>query len=801
MAGGTDAAVQLLRRLWYCGRIPGGAKFDNFINTKRGLLQAPAVRQAVLDGLTRSGTLKVAPVSSDRDVDLSHIFVLLDYALNGDGRDASLLKLVVSSDTSCQAMLSWLGDLASVWTGLQSQRQRWIRAHPGQVPARGTPDQPDTEAWWLEKAFSDRSPTSDLLGDFDGVVLAAELVKDPSQPVAGLFRGYYTSLSAPAPGDLNVANRLSLFLDRCDPQLPTATFGGQVSITADTSAALRRMVDVSSRILLGAAREKNHDWWGVVKVPGEVDSDWGQWAVGQISDRFARFLEALAADGPTTGIWPSSQPTSVNLGYAATLRGRAADVLVSGDPNTAEVVDTLEAMAQYYMTSDDPWGPPPAPESGLHPVWLGDFTGKAARSAQLASGKPGVALGDALPWGEIWPAAWASAHRDLIKLDAATTGDFGVFRIEAVDPAGHTLTLDRDPGLGQSVSAWTIMRRPRLVLVDAFGHRPHLSGTVASLQAGAATVTAVRVDTDAGTAAALAGVNLGIDTILLDDDEAVPRLPYRILSIDVTDPTHPLIGLDRPPTLSLPTRWQIPAGIGGGESAIAASNPPNPGAGCDHYDGQMYLIYGGTVRAVFPWTSYTSFRPPAGFGDGVTSLRGNRRYAARAFYSDNNYKNHSLAIVTMFNRAISIGVNNWDSVPGRNYYAGVATLPNAADTTAPLADKPESLIRIHYGDNVPPNGKFNSTESAACLVSPKFFDMRASLIQIYQDELHDLGVTQPDPDLQTVANALTLDAAKAAYNAVPSAKWTDIVHAELFVIHSDERSSQPVAILTPWVDR
>ncbi len=796
-AGGTEAAVQLLRRLWYSSRFPGGAKFDGAIKTDESRLpRTPTVRQAVLDGLARSGLLKIDPASSDRDVDLSHIFVTLDYALNGDGRDASRLKLIVSSDSSVQGMLSWLGDLASVWTGFQSLRQRWMLAHPGQTPARGAPDQPDTEAWWLEKAFADRSPTSDLLGDMDGVILAAELVKNPSQSVAVLLRSYYTTLAAPAPGDVNVANRLSLFLQRSDPVVPASTAGGQVSITADANAALRRMVDVSSRLLLGAARVANRDWWGALKASGEVGSDWGQWAVGEIGDRFARFLEAMAANSSTLAVWPVSQPAPVNLGYAAAVRGRVASVLMSGDP-TGTPVDALETFVQYYITSNDPWGLPPTPGSALSPVWLGDFTGKAARSAPPGS-PADIIIDDVFPWSEIWPGGGTGIgepHRDLIKLDGATTGS-GVFRIVAVNLGSHTLTLDSDPGLGGGASAWTIKRRPRLVVVDAFGYRPHLTGVAASMQTGSVTVTAVRIDVDTGTVAALQSVNMGIDTIMLDDDEGVPRLPFRVLSIDTTDPSHPLIGLDRPPALSQPSRWQIPAGIGGGAADIATSSPPSAGAGCDHYDGLMFLVYGDQVQQVFPWTSYTSFR------HGVTSLRGNRKYDAHAFRSVQGdgaqFRNHCFMVHEVSQRPTPLPQQD-DNVPGRDYYAGVVTMPKTADTTVPPADHPESLIRLHYGNKVPAGGNLITTGSAGCLVSPNYYDMRARLIEIYQGERGDLGL-QADPNLQKVHDALTDPAAEATWNTVPSAQWDGIVVAELFVVHPDERSSQPVAPLSPWRD-
>jgi hypothetical protein len=40
----------------------------------------------------------------------------------------------------------------------------------------------------------------------------------------------------------------------------------------------------------------------------------------------------------------------------------------------------------------------------------------------------------------------------------------------------------------------------------------------------------------------------------------------------------------------------------------------------------------------------------------------------------------------------------------------------------------------------------------------------------------------------------------AAYSAVLAAQWNDKVVAELYVIHPDERSSQPVVPLKPWVE-
>jgi hypothetical protein len=203
------------------------------------------------------------------------------------------------------------------------------------------------------------------------------------------------------------------------------------------------------------------------------------------------------------------------------------------------------------------------------------------------------------------------------------------------------------------------------------------------------------------------------------------------------------------------------------------------------------------ILQALPWSSLASFAPDSDGTVRVRSLRGNHRYDVYGFRSANAFRNHSFAVHDVAERSKAFGVQS-DDVPGRDYAVNVGTLPFAGARAEAPQDGPENLIRLHYGQLVG-NGGVLRSGSAGCLVSPRYYEMRAALVAAFRQELKDLEL--PDDDaLRQVAQALTHDDAKKLYPDVGDAGWTGKVAAELFLVRPGERPLVAVGDLTRWVD-
>ncbi|MFD0745541.1 peptidoglycan-binding domain-containing protein [Phytohabitans flavus] len=369
--------------------------------------------------------------------------------------------------------------------------------------------------------------------------------------------------------------------------------------------------------------------------------------------------------------------------HGATDLADVVDPHFAFDSDDLENVFQLEAVAEFYANYTDPWLPlaevrvpgenvPRAPgDSRYVTADMLDPSGEAARAVPPPAGSTTtkkVVLDGTVDLSRVWTYGTSAPHRDLIYLAGATSRASKWYKINGVDVATRTLTLDSDPKMGTAPCAWKIRIRPRLVLIDPLGHRPGLRGEHAAV-ASPAEQDARIVKLDAGNE--LATVNINFDTIYLPGDTARASKTYRIVGCDRDSHT---VTLDGAPRLDAHhSAWQIPAGVGGEFTPLETEFTANK-AGVDYYEGVMFTVFDGRVHTALSWTSYTSCREEGG---GLSSVRGNTEYATYSWVSENNFRNYSFVVTEK-------RLPDPDHIDvGRYYFDGMANPPGSWPAPAP----------------------------------------------------------------------------------------------------------------------
>lgn len=122
--GVGPATVQRLRRMYYSAPTGGaGAKFDQLMNTGEDWPTAPPLPQEALDHLYAANGVTTP---QGEVVDLSHVFVLFDLAING----TSVAGTVANQITPLAGLFTWTGDLASWFV-------EWLTGHTDGVEGGG----------------------------------------------------------------------------------------------------------------------------------------------------------------------------------------------------------------------------------------------------------------------------------------------------------------------------------------------------------------------------------------------------------------------------------------------------------------------------------------------------------------------------------------------------------------------------------------------------------------------------------------------------------------------------------------
>jgi hypothetical protein len=437
----------------------------------------------------------------------------------------------------------------------------------------------------------------------------------------------------------------------------------------------------------------------------------------------------------------------------------------------------LEAIVEFYKNFDDPWdilSTPKAPgDSGFTTVNLLPMQGTAAVPTGLE-----LTFVNPPDFDQIWPA------RDLIFLEEDGARPTRTYRIMSIDAANDKVTLDAPPDLGVVAStAWHILSRPSLVLIDPMGGR--LRGTNATVTATAPTVR-VRLDVPAG---GLAKINKHkFDTVYFYSDTRATFRPRTYGILEANSATNTIVLEAAPSFAGGSSSWSIPAGLGGQLPPMDYDLGASAARGWDHYDGLMFVVCDGEVRSRFRFTGITSHAPdPATDPQARSTIRGNTRYFCRGFRSGNDYRNFSFEVVDA--GSMTFAPDGWtfgyDGVrENRFYFDQTVTEDTAPPGTDPSAGSGKTLVRIHRGNRTAVE---TGSGSEGCIVSPLYFELRSALIDIHFVEHTMVDPAPFDPRLDTIGAALTPAANTTAYGAIPASTWNDKIALFLWIIRPDER--------------
>jgi hypothetical protein len=357
-----------------------------------------------------------------------------------------------------------------------------------------------------------------------------------------------------------------------------------------------------------------------------------------------------------------------------------------------------------------------------------------------------------------------SPNQDTLRLENESNVASKTFRITSVDTVQKTVTVTGTPSLNPPDSPWRINLRPVLILIDPFGGR--VGGKNATVESQTAQETVLKLN-DHPAPPNLDRINGKFDSIYLPSDTARATRSYRINAADDTSKTVTLSGI--PVLEGGSTAWHIQAGISG-ELPGVEGRLGTGGRGIDHYDGAMFLLYGGRLENRFRWTSYTSRSNTS--RQVQSSIRGNRRY-----------KFSSLKAVTKAFINLAFWVGNpqgvFEPLPGAFYFDGQAAFPNQL----PAADaNGKKAVMIHYGL---PHATTDGTGSGGCLVSPNIYELRDLLIDFYQEEYRIFHNDQTDTDIGDL-HGIGHEDSMAIYPGFSAAHWDNKIVGTLWLIRPDE---------------
>lgn len=510
-------------------------------------------------------------------------------------------------------------------------------------------------------------------------------------------------------------------------------------------------------------------------------------------------------------------------------------------------LDQLEAVVEFYMNFTEPWGggaPRKPGDSGYVTVNLRDPRGQNATvgSGAVVTLDGGPDLSGIIPNPANNPPAGAAAGGvspanypprlkflyDMLWLQSDTARPSKLYRVMAVDDQAKTVTLDARPTCPGNTSAWQLIRRPSIVVIDPIGARARGAATLAGTHATVARTdpadpnrTVLLLD---GAAAALTGelrrINVGFDTIhLAADTVTTPSRPGPVYRIVAADPAAREVTVEGAPTLeSGSSAWQIPAGVVGVQPRMDydlgpqfAPNPASPmqqSRGYDHYDALLFLVHRGRVegRQPYRWSTYTS-RVYGTWSGGnwqqsLSSLAGNARYHYSAYYSDDNFKNFTFAVVDATPTRNGFQPVATDSIAAARFYTGTPAPPAPAvpgnpdqldprvwlDNAPPMPGK--RLIRLHRGNR----GARYGSGSAGCMVAPDYIAMRTDLLSLFERDYAEYhGPNTFDVGVRRLLNATTPQASTNLWTPggpgpdLAPGDWTNKVVGSIWVVRPDER--------------
>ncbi|MEL4897671.1 hypothetical protein [Crocosphaera sp. Alani8] len=381
----------------------------------------------------------------------------------------------------------------------------------------------------------------------------------------------------------------------------------------------------------------------------------------------------------------------------------------------------LEAIVEFYANFDDPW------KEGAVPILPGDPKYKTVDFLDLngtqatVEGKK-VTLDGSPDLSRVKETKKKGFLYDTIFFEKDRKRTNKLYRIEEVDVANNTITLDDSPDLTEDSSVWRINLRPILVIIDPIGSR--IQGQKAKIS-DPSKPKIIKLE-DLPTKLKKREKINRFDTIYLPSDrntDSKPNRTYRILKIDEAEKT---VTLDGNPNLDgSQSAWYIPAGINGELSNLnynLGPDKPDKGKGFDQYEALLFIIHNGKVYKKLRWSSFTSRN--AAKKEYLSSIKGNELYDfASVTATRSNFQNYCFRVVDRN--------ANYDGVrKARFYFEPIVTPDEAAPNQNPVdGGKGKTGIRLHDG-----NRGASGSGSNGCLVSPSFYELRDQLIFLYGED-------------------------------------------------------------------
>lgn len=391
---------------------------------------------------------------------------------------------------------------------------------------------------------------------------------------------------------------------------------------------------------------------------------------------------------------------------------------------------------------------------------------------------------------------------DFISLTLAD-GSLQHLMITAVDPVAMTVTTDS--AAPSSATAWTIALSPKLVLIDPFGARPVLDSLYrrdidyrASVDATDATKVVLGQTNTSNAYPDLRGVNTRkYDSIYLESDAARPQKVYRIVGIEAQTigslSVRNVVQLDGSPDFGTAglSHWQIPAGVGGKVDNLAgfslgpdAQTATTFTYGRDQYDGQLFIIHRGEILTSWRWGSLTSRHAlDVGPVTYTSSMRGNKEfdyYSVKSPGGDSGarFRNFAFNVVDRYeaNNTNYIGVGE-----ARYYFNNPVTSDSVAPGGLPGAAGKTSCL-LHRGSLASANG----SGSGGCLVSPNYYHLLHTLVQIEIDRRELTAQTASTALTALLNNSTTIEGPKGQYDIVASGDWDRELVGAIWLIRPEE---------------
>lgn len=349
---------------------------------------------------------------------------------------------------------------------------------------------------------------------------------------------------------------------------------------------------------------------------------------------------------------------------------------------------------------------------------------------------------------------------------------------------------------GVTRSAWKIIHRPTIALIDPLG--PRLMGSearIVGIKDNKQTILSLDI------ALKKLRVNKDFDSIYLEADRARATKKYRIIraayqknehnkykhavggSAKVPNNDGFVTGLEdltnRILIQGVPdfgqndtSKWSLPAGLGGViPTNLQHFRSKKLPLGYDLYEGWAFVIYDGEVLYHNKLTSYSSRKNLIG-SDQNSSIQGNRLYY---YYSHRSGKKRGL------NYCLKI-IDNPEAVPTKGYQKGGDHCRDAKRYFLhSVVSDSKQLIRMHNGLK-----EGGSTGSEGCQVTPDFFRFRNRLLKVYAHENVLLGKKDAFLEKLIVDRKKTIREIWDNHTTLPN-PYKDKLNGAYWLIRPDER--------------